>query len=497
MAATRTSPVSAAFAAGPIGIIDIGSNSIRLVIYEGAGRIPSILFNEKVMAGLGRGLGKSGLLDPAGVDRAVTALARFRQLADDMGVASLRTVATAAVRDAQNGPDFLRRLEAVGVGVELLPGREEASLAGHGVLAAIPDAHGIVGDLGGGSLELARVANGEVSEGVSVPFGVLRLPPLKIKGARDLDGKLGKALERAGWRGGGDGRPLFLVGGSWRALARLDMALTGFPLPIVHQYVMPPQAAQRLVRALAQLDPKRVRGVAGISASRVAGLTPSALVLAALVRRLRPSALVISAYGLREGLLHRSLMPEVRALDPLIEAAREEGVRQGRFAEHGDLLDRWLAPLFADEPAPLARLRHAACLLADVGWRAHPEFRAERGLDTALHGHWVAVDAAGRAMLGQALFTHFGGQGVPPMVAGLATADAVARAARWGLAMRLGQRLSGGVAGPLRTSRLTLEQGTVVLSLSGEDGALYGEAVERRHRLLAEALGRKAVVRVG
>jgi exopolyphosphatase/guanosine-5'-triphosphate,3'-diphosphate pyrophosphatase len=488
-------PAAGAAVDRPTAIIDIGSNSIRLVIYEGQGRIPSILFNEKIMAGLGRGLAKTGLLDAQASARTVAALARFRALARDMGVDAPRTVATAAVRDARNGAAFLDQLAGIGLAVELLPGTEEASLAAHGVLAAIPEADGVVGDLGGGSLELARVAGGDVvGGGVSVPFGVLRLGAMKLAKARDLDRALDKALAKGGWKGAPVHKPFYLVGGSWRALARLDMALTEFPLPIVHHYAMPPTEAQRLVRALAQLDPKRVRGVAGISSSRVGGLVPSAALLAALVRRLQPSTLIVSAYGLREGLLHRSLAPDLRALDPLIEAAREEGVRQGRFPEHGDLLDRWLAPLFAGEEPALARLRHTACLLADVGWRAHPEFRAERGLDTALHGNWVGIDAVGRAMLGQALFTHFGGEGVPAIVPRLLGAEACARAMRWGLAMRLGQRLSGGVAGPLRTSRLGLDPATVTLALSGEDGALYGEAVERRHKALAEALGRKAVV---
>ena len=178
-------------------------------------------------------------------------------------------------------------------------------------------------------------------------------------------------------------------------------------------------------------------------------LPHAAQLLTVLVRLLKPSLLIVSAYGLREGLLHRNLPKDVRGLDPLICAAREEGVRQGRFPEHGDLLDRWIAPLFASETPQLARLRHAACLLADVGWRAHPEFRAERGLDVALHGNWVAIDAAGRAMLGQALFTHFGGDGVCPIVNRMIGYDAAAKATQWGLAMRLGQRLSGGVSEPL------------------------------------------------
>jgi exopolyphosphatase/guanosine-5'-triphosphate,3'-diphosphate pyrophosphatase len=481
----------------PVAIIDIGSNSIRLVIYEGEGRMPSILFNEKIMAGLGKGLARSGLLDATAVERAVAALGRFRRLAEDMGVSRLRTVATAAVRDARNGPEFIARLNAIGLPVELLPGREEAAMAGHGVLAGIPDADGIVGDLGGGSLELVRVGNGQVDEGVSIPFGVLRIAAMKLKSARELDRALVAALVKVGWSDSAEGKPFYMVGGSWRALARLHMTLSAFPLPIIHHYEMIPSEAQRMVRALGQLDPKRIRAMAGISSSRISVLGESALLLSALARRLKPSRLVVSAYGLREGLLHRSLPPHVRTLDPLIEATREEGMRQGRFAEHGDLLDRWIAPLFAGETTGFARLRHAACLLADVGWRAHPEFRAERGLDTALHGHWVGIDAPGRAMLGQALFTHFGGTSVPEIVSRLIGLEECATAIRWGLAMRLGQRLSGGVAGPLETSRLVLEDGSVTLRLSGEDKALYGEAVERRHKLLADAFGRKPIVVTG
>jgi exopolyphosphatase/guanosine-5'-triphosphate,3'-diphosphate pyrophosphatase len=370
-------------------------------------------------------------------------------------------------------------------------------MAGHGVLAAIPEADGIVGDLGGGSLELVRVGNGEVGEGVSIPFGVLRLAQMKLGSARALDRALAKALAKSGWKDKAEGKPFYMVGGSWRALARLHQTLIDYPLPIVHQYVMAPSEGQRLVRALGQLDPKRIKAVGGISTSRVNSLGDAAMLLASLARCLEPSALIVSAYGLREGLLHSSLPKAMQALDPLIEATREEGVRQGRFPEHGDLLDRWIAPLFADEPHQLARLRHAACLLADVGWRAHPEFRAERGLDVALHGNWVAIDAAGRAMLGQALFTHFGGEGVCPIVNQLIGYDLAARAMRWGYAMRLGQRLSGGVPEPLESSNLSIENSVVLLTLRGEDAALYGEAVERRHKLLAQSLQLGIAVKAG
>ncbi|MDB5718692.1 MAG: Ppx/GppA phosphatase, partial [Sphingomonas bacterium] len=197
---------------------------------------------------------------------------------------------------------------------------------------------------------------------------------------------------------------------------------------------------------------------------------------------------------LREGLLHSSLSTDVRAQDPLITAAREEGRRQGRFPEHGDLLDRWIAPLFGDEPLAVARLRNAACQLADVGWRAHPEFRATRGLETALHGNWVGVDARGRAIMARALYTSFGGQGPVSPIDLLCTVEEQARADRWGMAMRLGQRLSGGVAGALERSRLALQPEKLVLHLKSGDHGLYGEAVERRHKLLATMFGRRATV---
>lgn len=476
---------------GRTAIIDIGSNSIRLVVYDGPVRIPAIMFNEKVMAGLGRGLVETGALDAEATDRTLAALSRFHRLAMQMGVSRLRTVATAAVREASNGPAFIDRIEALGLEVELLSGEAEARMAGHGVLAGIPDADGIVGDLGGGSLELIRVSGGEVRDGVSFPLGVLRIAAIRDNRPKALERAVAGAIAQAGWEAKGRDLPFYLVGGSWRALARLDMHLSGFPLPIIHHYRMAAEAPQRLIRSLAHLDKARLREVAGLSPSRIPTLGHAAALLAVLVRHLGSSGLVVSAYGLREGLLHAGLPADVRRQDPLICAARDEGARQGRFAEHGDLLDRWIAPLFGGEGASDARLRHAACLLADVGWRAHPEFRSERGLEMALHGNWVGVDAQGRAKMAHALYRSFGGSGVDPVVGALLTPDEVERAERWGLAMRLGQRLSGGVAEPLETSALKLDKDALSLRLRPADMALYGESVERRHKTLAAAFGLK------
>lgn len=486
-----TMVTSPAHAKARTAIIDIGSNSVRLVVYDGPRRIPFILFNEKVMAGLGASLGRTGQIEPEAMERGLRAIGRFAHLCRDMDVRDVRCVATAAVRDAANGQEFIRRAKAMGLDVELLSGAQEAIAAGYGVLSGIPVADGIVGDLGGGSLELARVKDGAVHETVSLPLGVLRLPQIRAKGPGALERCVKKMLAKA------DpvietGLPFYLVGGSWRALARFDMQLTNFPLPVVHQYAMTASRAEQLTRIVSHVGRARLKDIPAITGSRVPTLPDAAALLSVVVRQLKSSELIVSAYGLREGLLFEDLPPDIRAHDPLLVAAEAEGEAQGRFAGHGDMIDRWIAPLFLDDDGAWRRIRRAACLLADVGWRANPDFRAERGVEIALHSNWVGITAAERAMLAQALHSNFGGgAAVPAAIEGLASPAALKRAALWGLAIRLGQRLSGGAEGPLLASRLELVADTLELRLRGADADLFGEAVERRQRTLAQAMGVK------
>lgn len=470
-------------------IVDIGSNSVRLVVYQGHPRLPAVLFNEKVMAGLGRGLAATGAIDPASLAEAQSALVRFAGVAREME-ADVRTVATAAVRDATNGGSLLDCARALGLGPEILSGEEEARGAGFGVLSGIPEADGIVGDLGGGSLELVRIRQGRVEDRVSFPLGVLRIAGLREK--RRLEAPVTRLIRAAGWQGRGRDLPFYLVGGSWRALARLDMTLHDYPLPIIHQYRMTLDDIARLGRTIPRLDRARLKAVPGMSSGRIATLGDATALLGLVLRELGSAGTIASTFGLREGLLYERLDSATRTLDPLIVAAREEGRQLGRFPEHGDLLAEWIGPLFGGEPA---RIRHAACLLADVGWRANPEFRAERGLEVALHGAWVAIEAHERAMLAQALFTSLGGGTTSPdPLPRLASSTDLQRARIWGLAIRLGQRLSAGLAGPLHRSRLELGRDAVRLRLEGDDRGLYGEAVEKRHATLAQALDRKAVL---
>ena len=438
---------------GHTAIIDIGSNSVRLVVYHGLTRVPLAVFNEKVMAGLGRGVAANGTLSRGSMEIAVTALRRFAALAADMGVETVRTVATAAVRDAENSGDFIARVAAeTGLAIEVISGEAEARGAAMGVIAGIPEADGIAGDMGGGSLELIRVAGGEAHERISLPIGSLRLDAVRKRDRRALQPFIRRALDTVGFADLGRGKPFYMVGGSWRALTQIHIHWTGHPLPIVHQYAMPVAAPASMFRSLAQMDIATLKTVPNLSAARLPSLPGAAALLAATVKRLGSSELIASGYGLREGLLFGQLSPATRREDPLIAAARAEGIRNGRFAEHGDMLFAWMEGLFEPEPPAERRIRLAACLLSDTAWRAHPDFRAERGVDLALHGNWVAATAAERAALACALHFCFGGEPHAPVLdifARLASAELLARARTWGLALRLGQRLTGGTAAAL------------------------------------------------
>ena len=475
----------------PLALIDIGSNSVRLVVYSGATRAPFVLFNEKVMAGLGQGLDATGMLSEEAQARALTALGRFRLAADRMGASPVRVFATAAVREAGNADAFLGAIRRIGFDPIVISGEEEGRLAALGVLSAIPDANGVAGDLGGGSLELADIDGGDVRRRISLPLGVLRVDAMAGKSPTALLSKICRVLERAGFGDLAAGRPFYMVGGSWRALAHLDLELTGHPLSVTHQHAMAPERPKELQRKIGALIRRDGRAIK-VAGGRAPMLPHANLLLRAVVETLKPSSLVVSAYGVREGLLYDDLDAKTRCADPLIEATREVGEELGRFPQHGDLIDQWIAPTFDDDPA-WARLRLAACLLSDVAWAAHPDFRAERGVAAALHGNWVAIDAPGRVMLAQALFSTFGGGNTLPdsKLVALCSEAALQRARQWGLAIRLAQRLSAGVAAPLAHSSLAVEGERLVLWLPEEEAAMFGESVERRLKTLANALEKK------
>ncbi|VAV88357.1 Exopolyphosphatase [hydrothermal vent metagenome] len=476
-------------------IVDIGSNSIRLVVYQGPTRVPAILFNEKVMAGLGKELSITGAIADDSIQLGITALKRFYQLCKEMKVDAIESFATAAVRDASNGSDFLKAAKKIGFETTLLKGEEEAELAGLGVISAIPQARGIVGDLGGGSLELAMLEGGKVRDRYSFPLGVLRVADLRARGKDKLKRQVRKMLKKTGWDKGAQGLPFYLVGGSWRSLARLDMHTSGYPLPVIHHYEMEPHRARRLVSKLARLNKAKLKEVPGLSASRIPTLDDAAWLLSFITRYLDSSVMIVSAYGIREGVLFQKLSKQEAKRDPLLLATEDAGAAQARFPANSKLLGKWIADVFSEDTAEQRRIRQAACNLGDVAWRANPNFRAERGLEIGLHGNWVGITGPEREMLGQALFTSFGGGAkIFPGGGKLSGEKATGRAIAWGLAMRLAQRLSGGTRQPLEQTKLRRVDGCLELILPAELAELYGDAVAKRHVQLATMLGLEPVL---
>jgi exopolyphosphatase / guanosine-5'-triphosphate,3'-diphosphate pyrophosphatase len=480
-------------------IIDIGSNSVRLVVFGGHPRAPVALYNEKLAAGLGKTVIASGVLDTAAADAAIAVLARFKALIDAMHIDSLRVVATAAVRDASNGGAFLNRVRATGLPVELLTGDEEAVASGYGVISAIADADGIAADLGGGSLELVRISGGQVHDRISLPLGILRIPEIRGRGVGRLARYVQQLADEYPWLREAKDLPLYLVGGSWRSLARVHIELTGFPLPVIANHIIPPGDARMLVDKLAEMDRATLKQIRGLPQGRIVFLSDAAALLAALSAALDPSQLVVCASGLREGLLFQSLSAEERAQDPLIAGAQFAADQQRRFPGYGEALANWLDGLFEQEAGDIARLRHAACLLADLGWASNPDFRAIAAEELALHGNWVGVNAQDRGVIASALYASFGGNpnNEPALLAALAPPEMLAKARTWGLAIRLAHRLSGGAARILSQCPITIKGDAMILSIDPALAALDNGSVRRRLDRLASALMLRPQIQIG
>jgi len=478
-------------------IVDIGSNSIRLVVFGGAARAPAVLFNEKIMAGLGRGLASGGCFDPEARALALDGLGRFAALVALMQPIEVRAVATAATRDAADGEQFLEAVRALGLPAELLDGDGEAVGAAHGVLSAHPGVSGLVADMGGGSLELARISDGDVHERVSLPLGAIRVAAIRAGGRGQLRKVLRKQIAGLDWLAQVKGQPLYLVGGAWRALARVHMHLADWPLPVLGDYAFSAADARQLKQQVRALGMAQLVAVPGVKPARAVQLDDAAALLAALVTEVSPAQVVISAFGLREGLLFERLDPATRALDPLIEGVRHVVAGQAPLPGQAEALLAWSDAAFPDEPAAERRLRHAACLIAGTSWASSPDFRVIDGEDMALHGSWIGISHADRAVMAMALHVGLGGDpAMPPaLLARLAPPERLDRARGWGFALRLAQRL-GGSAGA-RLDRLTLRRdgaGDLELRLPAKAAALVDAAARRRLDRLAQALGCRARV---
>ena len=488
-------------AAGRVAVVDIGSNSIRLVVFSHASRAPFTLFNEKVLCGLGRGLDATGKLNEAGAKLALDNLTRFVRLAKAMAVKRLDLLATAAVRDAKNGAEFVAEVERrCRVRVRMISGEEEARLSALGVLSGIPEADGLMGDLGGGSLELVALDRGRLGAHATLPLGPVRLMDSMVDDLDAARAVIDKHLGGVGWLGDLRGRTFYPVGGAWRTLARIHMDQIGYPLHVIHHYSIARRQAEDLVRILGRLGRRSLSSIPGLSKRRLETLPFAALTLERVLRVAKPDRVVFSAFGLREGHLFAALPAVERAKDPLIAACAEFAEAEARFGDLGRLLQDWIDPLFVGEDAEARRLRLAACTLSDIGWRDHPDYRAEQAFTRILRLPIAGIDHKGRVAIALAVFVRYGGEAdMTAMHSALAMLSEDERE-HWqsvGLALRLAYALSAATPAILKQSSIAVGDAKVTLRLPKGHDALLGEAVERRLQALAGALGKTAAVTLG
>ncbi|MBW0157439.1 Ppx/GppA family phosphatase [Sedimentimonas flavescens] len=482
-----------------VGVVDVGSNSVRMVVFDGAARSPAYFYNEKVMAGLGQGLAETGMLNPQGRERAFAALQRFALLADGMGIGPLTCVATAAVREAQDGPEFQRMVErATGLKLHVIDGTEEARLSAQGVLLGWPEAQGLICDIGGNSMELAEIRNGRVWRRVTSPLGPFRLQQVP-GGKKELAAHIKDVIAGLAREMGTEHERIYLVGGSWRAIARLDMERRGYPLLVLHEYRMDPEGTLKTLDWIEKNDLNELRSRTGTSSARMELVPLAAMVLRELIATFGPKEIDISSYGIREGLLYEQMPERLRRRDPLIEACRHAERTMARLPGFGKRLHAFIQPIWGQVPPEKYRLMRAACLLHDTTWRTHPDYRAEACFDNVTRANMAALSHPERVFVGLALLHRYKnsrtGSRFEPLFT-LLTPEQIQEAEVLGKAMRFGAMFS--IHDPQDAGELNYKpkKNLLELRLTKRGAGLYGEVAAARLTALAAALKAEPSVRL-
>lgn len=481
------------------GVIDVGSNSMRLVVYDDLSRAPFPRFNEKSLVALGDGLDDEGYFTDEAMNGALTAMSRFKAIADAMDVPRVDVLATEAMRRAKNGPELIAKIaETTGFTPRLLSGAEEASFAALGVISGFFQPRGLVGDIGGGSLEIAEVFGDHVGERMtSMPLGAL---PVRAKMKADfdaakkdvdaiLDAQLPAMLTE----------PVFYaVGGGWRAIARIHMAANDWPIGVVHGYDLPARDVLKLAKSIARMTPEEVAGLPDVPSRRIETLSASALVMWRLLRKLKPERVVFSALGLREGWLYAQLDEDERYRDPLIEGALAMGLPDARVAEFPEALGRWTEDLFPGEVMSDRRIRMAVCALTDIAWRDHQKVRASDSFLRILQFPFIGITHPERAFLAAAIMARYGGKPakLDTSASDILTPNEIKKAEILGRALLVGHRFSASVPEILGHARLVIGSDAVRLEITRGSDVPDSDAVQTRLSQMAKILGLDATIEV-
>ncbi len=468
-------------------VIDIGSNSVRLVIYRIEGRSIWPVFNEKVLAGLGRDLKTTGVLHKGGWRETQIALRRFKAILESYELDRLHVVATAAVREAEDGPAFVEEVRRqTGFVVRVLAGAEEAFYSAQGVRCGHLDAAGVVGDLGGSSLELFDLAAGS---GITLPLGPFALGAPKALEPERVSEIIRRELEPC--KGRFSNKSFHAVGGAWRNLALIWMQKQFYPLEVIQQFEMPAREALGIARFVASQSLSSLEKVPGVTKRRLENISYAALVLQGLIETLQFETLCFSAFGLREGLLFEALDAKLKTEDPLIAGCAALGARLGINDHLGFALANWALDFYRASNAdrPDERLIRAAAKLSDIGARLHPDHRADLACDQVLRAPIPGQNHRERVFLAATIYTRYSGDAYnkePVLVSRILGDEQLQMATRLGLLMRLGCDLSAKSSTLLSHAHIRQEHHQLTLGANtGWEDLLLGEQTRRRARALA------------
>ena len=479
-----------------LGVIDIGSNSVRLVVFDGAARSPAYFYNEKVICSLGSNLSSDNVLNVDNKNKALAALKRFVLLSKAMHV-TLIAVATAAVRNSKDGVAFCEEiLQETGLNVTILTGEEEANLSAQGVLLGWPGADGLVCDLGGASLELAEISKGTVGKTISCPIGPLYLNQFYLdqKLQRDfVNSELRKSKKLFSRKY----TNIYLVGGSWRSIARTQMEMTDYPLKVLHEYQMRIAEIKGTLTWIMRASLKDLEAKSPSSSSRLRLLPSSAIILNELIDCFQPKKLAVSSYGIRECLLHSAMSKKLREKDPLLEACRHMEASAARIPGFGLTLFNFIMPLFETSEKNFVRLIKAACFLHDVSWRAHPDYRAEVCFDNATRANLGGIDHQGRAFLAIALLYRYKSpkkNEIFSKIFSILDKKDRRKAEILGKAMRFGAMLSGSTADSMGKLELDNSKKLLKLKISEKNKDLFGKVVQQRFASVALRMSYEPII---
>jgi len=488
-----------------VAVIDIGSNAVRLVVYNDLCRAPVNIYAERNICGLGKDLLKTGLLYPKGVEKALDSLERFSGLLDSMKIKNVSVIATAALRDAKDGDKFIEKVKIkFGLNIQIISGEEEARLSTLGVMASHGPISGVVGDFGGGSLELALVDQGKIKKQVTLPLGALRIQS-QATGQEQLD-YIESYLKTLDLLKQGQGQGFYLLGGAWRTLARAHMFMEEYPIQIMDHYGISGVKLKKFSDKISITSHAELKETAGVEARRVADMPAASLVLSRVLHYLKPRQAFFTATGLREGLLYDQLSSAVKKQDPLLTGCREIAVQTSRFGTEKTLLSlaKWAEPVFIGNAEGQIRILQAACLLSDFGWFEHEDHRAMHAYYRILRMPLYGLDHMTRAKLALASYVRYRGyirenrtDGITAAAQQILTKAQINRAVTLGLLVRLAYTLTAGSLDLIRYTELKMTDKVLRLTLTGKAASLKGDIIQDSLALLAKRLGRRAIITVG